>query len=199
MILNYTERVWTTFPGQGVFNILNLFSIPFRRHLGLQRNFKHIVTMQPDVAQRFCHKIHFLSDQQKELCSSNEQFLSAISRGVKLGLDECKAQFRMSHWNCTPDANTQLLYGEVMERGEHFFFLSVQLLWERKRPNKMICKHWPVFTLHPRQGRILQKALGTWVSSVPSTIIVYFCFNLFQALENAHFCTQSVRLVSAMQ
>lgn len=73
--------------------------------------------MRPEVAQRFCHKIHFLSDAQKELCASNEQFLGAISRGVKLGLDECEGQFRMSHWNCTADPGTQLLYGEVMERG----------------------------------------------------------------------------------
>jgi hypothetical protein len=92
-----------------------------KRHLGLQRNFKHIVTMKPEVAQKFCHKIQFLSEEQRLLCASNEQFLAAISRGIKLGLNECESQFRMSHWNCTPDSSTQLLYGQVMERGtDHY-------------------------------------------------------------------------------
>lgn len=48
----------------------------------------------------------------------NNQFLSSISKGVKMGLDECETQFKLSHWNCTPDANTKLLFGEVMERGK---------------------------------------------------------------------------------
>jgi len=47
----------------------------------------------------------------------NNQFLASISKGIKIGLDECENQFKMSHWNCTPDANTQLLFGSVMERG----------------------------------------------------------------------------------
>lgn len=48
----------------------------------------------------------------------NNQFLSSISKGVKMALDECETQFKLSHWNCTPDANTKLLFGEVMERGK---------------------------------------------------------------------------------
>lgn len=50
----------------------------------------------------------------------NNQFLGGISKGIKMGLDECENQFKMSHWNCTPDANTQLLFGEVMQRGRLF-------------------------------------------------------------------------------
>lgn len=49
----------------------------------------------------------------------NNQFLGSISKGIKIGLDECENQFKMSHWNCSADANTQLLFGELMQRGKY--------------------------------------------------------------------------------
>lgn len=90
------------------------------RHLGVSRNYKHISNLPQNSVQNFCKRINFLTEKQKDLCSMNNQFLGSISKGIKMALEECQDQFKMNHWNCTADANTQQLFGEVMQRGKLF-------------------------------------------------------------------------------
>lgn len=66
-----------------------------------------------------------LSGRQKELCKRKPYLLPSIREGARLGIQECRSQFRHERWNCrvaAPAAAAPLgtgpLFGYELSSGE---------------------------------------------------------------------------------
>ncbi|XP_073993950.1 protein Wnt-4-like isoform X1 [Rhodnius prolixus] len=60
-----------------------------------------------------CQKMSFLRDKQRQLCALNENFIHAVSNGVRLAIEECQYQFSMIRWNCSTFNNSTSIFGAV--------------------------------------------------------------------------------------
>lgn len=56
---------------------------------------------------------------QRRLVKSNPGVLSALDKGFKLSLSECKFQFKNHYWNCPIDrkAKGKQIFGKILDRG----------------------------------------------------------------------------------
>lgn len=65
-----------------------------------------------------------LNSRQKELCKRKPYLLPSIREGARLGIQECRSQFRHERWNCmvATATSTQLatapLFGYELSSGE---------------------------------------------------------------------------------
>ena len=65
-----------------------------------------------------------LNSRQKELCKRKPYLLPSIREGARLGIQECRSQFRHERWNCmvATTTSTQLatapLFGYELSSGE---------------------------------------------------------------------------------
>lgn len=59
---------------------------------------------------------------QRRLVKSNPGVLSALDKGFKLSLNECKFQFKNHYWNCPVDrkAKGKQIFGKILDRGNSF-------------------------------------------------------------------------------
>lgn len=61
-----------------------------------------------------------LSGRQKELCKRKPHLLPSIREGARLGIQECRSQFRHERWNCLllpPDSDFSV-FGAELSSGE---------------------------------------------------------------------------------
>jgi hypothetical protein len=58
--------------------------------------------------------LNYLGDRQQELCGLNQNVLQTVSKGAKIGIDECQHQFVMNRWNCTTFHNSTTVFGGVV-------------------------------------------------------------------------------------
>lgn len=70
---------------------------------------------------QICHEFLDLTDEQRRICTSNENIMEVIGNGARLGREECQHQFRHSRWNCTAPPNSTTLYGSVTSISEYSF------------------------------------------------------------------------------
>lgn len=63
-----------------------------------------------------------LNSRQKELCKRKPYLLPSIREGARLGIQECRNQFRHERWNCrvaaTAPPGTSPIFGYELTSGE---------------------------------------------------------------------------------
>lgn len=63
-----------------------------------------------------------LNSRQKELCKKKPYLLPSIREGARLGIQECRSQFKHERWNClvtvTAQPGTSPLFGYELSSGE---------------------------------------------------------------------------------
>lgn len=65
-----------------------------------------------------------LTSRQKELCKRKPYLLPSIREGARLGIQECRSQFRHERWNCQVAAaaaappGSSPLFGYELSSGE---------------------------------------------------------------------------------
>lgn len=63
-----------------------------------------------------------LNSRQKELCKRKPYLLPSIREGARLGIQECRSQFRHERWNCQVSTaappGTSPLFGYELSSGE---------------------------------------------------------------------------------
>ncbi|XP_064633228.1 protein Wnt-5a-like [Lineus longissimus] len=64
-------------------------------------------------AQPICHQLPGLSPGQKKLCMLYQDHMPSISRGARVGIQECQWQFRFRRWNCSTVDNRSV-FGSVV-------------------------------------------------------------------------------------
>lgn len=58
-----------------------------------------------------CNKIPGLTPKQRSICRKRPDAIVTIGDGVKLGLRECRFQFRNMRWNCTNIEQQNTMFG----------------------------------------------------------------------------------------
>lgn len=91
-----------------------------------------------------------LNSRQKELCKRKPYLLPSIREGARLGIQECRSQFRHERWNClvatatTAPLATGPLFGYELSSGESPRPLG--MAGRTKRRLFCLCLHHLVFT-----------------------------------------------------
>ncbi|CAL1286683.1 unnamed protein product [Larinioides sclopetarius] len=69
-----------------------------------------------------CGGVPGLTRKQREICERHPDILLSVSKGARMGVAECQAQFRYHRWNCsTLDTGTSV-FGNHMLKGFLLFF-----------------------------------------------------------------------------
>ncbi|RWS14138.1 Protein Wnt-2b-A-like protein, partial [Dinothrombium tinctorium] len=87
----------------------------FHELLGMPTTYQSTLELKPTNYKTYCKKLHYLVERQRELCGLNYNILQTISKGAKIGIDECQYQFQMSRWNCTTYTNHSKVFGEIVD------------------------------------------------------------------------------------
>ncbi|RWS13652.1 Protein Wnt-2b-A-like protein [Dinothrombium tinctorium] len=82
--------------------------------------YQSTLELKPTNYKTYCKKLHYLVERQRELCGLNYNILQTISKGAKIGIDECQYQFQMSRWNCTTYTNHSKVFGEIVDISNYF-------------------------------------------------------------------------------
>ena len=72
--------------------------------------------VEPSNYKSYCKRLPYLVKRQQEICDLDFNVLQTISRGARLGVDECQHQFLMSRWNCS--AGNDSSFGGVLSSRE---------------------------------------------------------------------------------
>ncbi|XP_061436950.1 protein Wnt-7b-like [Lethenteron reissneri] len=67
-------------------------------------------------ADTICGKIPGLTPQQRALCRSHPDAMVAVGEGARLGIGECRHQFRFSRWNCSA-LGEETVFGQELPGG----------------------------------------------------------------------------------
>nr|AGR51128.1 wingless-type MMTV integration site family, member eta [Lethenteron camtschaticum] len=67
-------------------------------------------------ANIICGKIPGLSPRQRALCRSRPDAMVAVGEGARLGIGECRHQFRFSRWNCLA-LGEETVFGQELKGG----------------------------------------------------------------------------------
>lgn len=101
--------------------------------LGLERRAGERLTLGAAVSYRWLGIASFgvpeklgcanlpLNSRQKELCKRKPYLLPSIGEGARLGIQECRSQFRHERWNCLVTAappGTSPLFGYELSSGK---------------------------------------------------------------------------------
>lgn len=76
--------------------------------------YQNMLTLKPSAHSENCHKLRYQVKENRDLCVLSHRALQTVSRGAKLGIDECQFQFRASRWNCTTFTNIPSVFGGVL-------------------------------------------------------------------------------------
>ncbi len=69
-------------------------------------------------ANIICNKIPGLAPRQRTICQSRPDAIVAVGEGSKLGMSECRYQFRNMRWNCTHPSTEQHAFTLVHPLGK---------------------------------------------------------------------------------
>lgn len=83
--------------------------------LGMPSTYQNTLELKPTTYKHYCRKLYYLVERQRELCGLSYNILQTVSRGAKLGIDECQHQFYMNRWNCTTYNNTPSVFGGILD------------------------------------------------------------------------------------
>lgn len=89
------------------------------RLLGMPSTYQNMLTLKPSAHSENCHKLRYQVKENRDLCVLSHRALQTVSRGAKLGIDECQFQFRASRWNCTTFTNIPSVFGGVLNVSEY--------------------------------------------------------------------------------
>lgn len=64
-----------------------------------------------------CAELNGLSKGQTQLCNLYQDHIPHISRGARLGINECQYQFKNRRWNCSTVDDTSV-FGHVLNIGK---------------------------------------------------------------------------------
>ncbi|KAH6939014.1 hypothetical protein HPB50_015602 [Hyalomma asiaticum] len=76
--------------------------------------YQNMLTLKASAHSENCHKLRYQVKENRDLCVLSHRALQTVSRGAKLGIDECQFQFRASRWNCTTFHNIPSVFGGVL-------------------------------------------------------------------------------------
>lgn len=82
--------------------------------LGMPSTYQNMLTLKASAHSENCHKLRYQVKENRDLCVLSHRALQTVSRGAKLGIDECQFQFRASRWNCTTFHNIPSVFGGVL-------------------------------------------------------------------------------------
>ncbi len=74
-------------------------------------------------ANIICNKIPGLAPRQRTICQSRPDAIVAVGEGSKLGMSECRYQFRNMRWNCTHPSTEQHAFTLVHPLGKNLYQL----------------------------------------------------------------------------
>ncbi|KAJ6219048.1 hypothetical protein RDWZM_004860 [Blomia tropicalis] len=84
--------------------------------LGTRRNYAKYLDITPSTFKINCHKVKFLNEIQREMCSIGYNVVNIVGRGARIGIDECQHQFKMNRWNCsTYEEEDARVFGPVLD------------------------------------------------------------------------------------
>ncbi|XP_064473250.1 protein Wnt-7b-like isoform X2 [Ornithodoros turicata] len=86
-----------------VLGVLHCFSIPW--------------CVSGITAGLICQRLPGLTSAQRRICGSRPDAIVAIGEGARLGLAECRRQFRHKRWNCSLTGATEGGFGHVFALG----------------------------------------------------------------------------------
>lgn len=69
-------------------------------------------------ANIICNKIPGLAPRQRTICQSRPDAMVAVGEGNKIGLTECRYQFRRMRWNCTDPPERDLPFSYKHQVGK---------------------------------------------------------------------------------
>ncbi len=82
----------------------------------MPKYYETTLELKPTNYKNHCKKINYLNERQRDLCALNHNILQTISKGAKLGIEECQYQFHMNRWNCTTyDSEESKVFGGVLD------------------------------------------------------------------------------------
>ncbi|XP_022253065.1 protein Wnt-4-like [Limulus polyphemus] len=82
--------------------------------LGMPSTYQSTMELNPTSYANQCKQLYYLVERQRELCSLSYNILHTVSRGAKIGIEECQHQFQMSRWNCTTFNNISSVFGGIL-------------------------------------------------------------------------------------
>ena len=74
-------------------------------------------TPNKPIKKLSCSELNGLSKGQTQLCNLYQDHIPHISRGARLGINECQYQFKNRRWNCSTVDDTSV-FGHVLNIGE---------------------------------------------------------------------------------
>ncbi|KAK2157589.1 hypothetical protein LSH36_188g03061 [Paralvinella palmiformis] len=92
-----------------VYLVIYLYSFFF-----LHRAMSSVVALGANI---ICNKLPGLSPRQRTICQSRPDAMVAVGEGTKVGLGECRYQFRNKRWNCTTPTKSNSLFDQVPKIG----------------------------------------------------------------------------------
>jgi protein wnt len=102
---------------------LYICTCPLNRSLGLQITYQEVLNLKPAAIKKFCQGLDTLTEKQQEICSHSISVVKVISRGAKLGIEECQYQFKNERWNCSTYHDHPKVFGGVIESSKLFLFV----------------------------------------------------------------------------
>lgn len=77
--------------------------------------YQSTLELKPSSYKLYCKKLNYLAEKQRDLCGLNHNVLKTVSRGARLGIDECQHQFHMNRWNCTTYLDQPSVFGGILD------------------------------------------------------------------------------------
>jgi len=76
-----------------------------------------VASLAAQQPKETCLGVPGLVLQQIEICKNNPNAIWCVGEGVRLGIKECKQQFKHERWNCTTLPNNEEVFGPVILKG----------------------------------------------------------------------------------
>ncbi|XP_054721996.1 protein Wnt-7a-like [Uloborus diversus] len=76
----------------------------------------HQISVMAFTASIICGKIPGLTPGQQRLCRERPDLMAAVGEGTRIGIAECRKQFRNRRWNCTA-IGSSYVFGHVVVVG----------------------------------------------------------------------------------
>lgn len=76
-------------------------------------NFLALSSVVAFGANIICNKIPDLVPKQRSICQRRPDAIVVVGEGVKLGIQECRYQFRNMRWNCTHTRSRNSMFAHV--------------------------------------------------------------------------------------
>lgn len=86
---------------------------------------------------RLCSHLPGLTAGQRRLCRRHKDHMAPVSRGLKVGIEECQYQFRERRWNCTV-VEDETVFGPLTLIGKFTYIPKYSFSYTEKLLNLLL-------------------------------------------------------------